>query len=292
MTSPLKIKTYAKINLYLDVVGKYPDGFHAIESIFQTITLSDTLIFDEISEGVEIITNKPSLPVDGSNIVYKTINKVKEITKIKKGIRVQILKNIPVCAGLGGGSSNAAGTLHALNILWELGWNESTLQNIAVELGSDVPYFIRGGTQSVSSKGERLSTLPYMPDMWIVLVHPAIALSTAKVYQHPSLVSRPHHKKQDEYSLTFKMAISALMKQDWGKVIYNQLEIPAFVIAPELRELKLKIKKMGFPYVGMSGSGSTFFILVESKRQGERLMKKINMNTNLVRTNKSSIQLI
>ncbi len=292
MTSPLKIKTYAKINLYLDVIGEYPDGFHKIESIFQTVTLSDTLIFDEISEGIEIITNEPSLPVDDRNIVYRTINKVKDIARIKKGIRVQILKSIPICAGLGGGSSNAAGTLHALNLLWSIGWNESILKNIAMELGSDVPYFIKGGTQSVSGKGEKLSQLPSISDMWIVLIHPKIALSTAEVYQHPSLIFRPQHKKQCEYTLTFRKTMLALINQDWGKVIYNRLEIPAFAIAPELRELKLKIKKMGFPNVGMSGSGSTFFVLVESKQQGEALMKKIKMNTNLVQTNKSSIQLI
>jgi 4-diphosphocytidyl-2-C-methyl-D-erythritol kinase len=172
MTSSLKIKTYAKINLYLDVVGKYPDGFHEIESIFQTITLSDTLIFDEISEGIEITTNEPSLPVDDRNIVYKAINKVISKTDIKKGIHVQILKNIPICAGLGGGSSNAAGTLHALNLLWQLDWDESMLQNMAAELGSDVPYFVKGGTQSVTGKGERLHILPSMPEIWVLLIHP------------------------------------------------------------------------------------------------------------------------
>ncbi len=290
MTVLMKIKTYSKINLYLDVIGKYSDGFHEIESIFQTVSLGDILSFHEISEGIQITTNDILLPIDEKNIVYRTVKKIKEITKIKKGIHIHIQKNIPVCAGLGGGSSNSAGTLYALNKLWNLSWDDVTLQNIASELGSDVPYFLKGGTQAVSGKGEKLSSLKPIPETWIVLIHPSVGLSTAIVYQHPSLKVRYLRKIKGKDSLPFKKVKITLQNRDWKRVIYNRLEIPAFHIYPELYKLKLRIKHLGFPYVGMTGSGSTFFVIVESKNKGEKLISKLNYNTNLVRTTSIAIQ--
>jgi len=290
MRALMKIKTNAKINLYLDVIDKYPDGFHKIESIFQTVTLSDNLTFYEIQKGICITSNDVSLPIDEKNIVYKTIKKIKDIAKIDKGIHVHINKNIPMCAGLGGGSANSAGTLYAINKLWDLGLREDKLIDIAKGLGSDVPYFLIGGTQAVTGKGEKLSTLLPISDIWFVLIHPPLSLSTAKVYQHPALKIRPSHRSANKYSLRFKKVIYELQKSNWGKVIYNRLELPAFCIYPELYELKLKIKKMGFPYVGMTGSGSTFFVIVESKKQGKELIKKLNYKTHLVKTTSMAIK--
>lgn len=290
MVASIKIKTFAKINLYLDVVGKYPDGFHEIESIFQTVSLADTLNFNETSEGIHITTNNELLPTNEKNIVYKTVKKIQEITKVRRGIHINIEKHIPICAGLGGGSANSAGTIYALNKLWDLNLGQDTLLKIAGELGSDVPYFLKGGTQAVGGKGERLSPLIPISDICIVLIHPPFSLSTAKVYQHPTLKIRLHHKKRNKYSFSFRKKICALYELDWDKLIYNRLEIPAFNIHPELHELKLKIKKLGFPYVGMTGSGSTFFVIVESKEQGEQLMNRLNWKTHLVKTIPIAIQ--
>ncbi|MGC8738304.1 MAG: 4-(cytidine 5'-diphospho)-2-C-methyl-D-erythritol kinase [Candidatus Hydrogenedens sp.] len=290
MPALMKVRTNAKINLYLDVIGKYPDGFHKIESIFQTVTLSDTLTFFEMPRGVCVTTNDTLLPTDDRNIVYKTVEKVKDITGIEKGIHVHIQKHIPICAGLGGGSANSAGTLYAVNKLWNLGLSESNLMDIAKGLGSDVPYFFKGGTQSVTGKGENINALIPISDIWVVLIHPPLSLSTAKVYQHPALSIRPSHVVAIKYSIRFRKVIYALRKRNWKKVIYNRLELPAFCIYPELYELKLKIKKMGFPYVGMTGSGSTFFVIVESKKQGKELIRKLNWKTHLVKTTAMAIE--
>lgn len=290
MVSSIKIKTYAKINLYLDVVGKYSDGFHEIESIFQTVSLADLLNFNEVPEGIHITTNDESVPANEKNIVYRTVKKIQEIAKIRRGIHIHIEKHIPMGAGLGGGSTNSAGTIYALNKLWDLNLGQDTLSKIAKELGSDVPYFLKGGTQAVGGRGERLSPLIPISDIWIVLIHPPFSLSTAKVYQHPTLKIRPHYKKGNKHSLSFRKAICALDKSDWDKIIYNRLEIPAFNIHPELHKLRLKIKKLGFPHVGMTGSGSTFFVIVESKEQGEKLINQLNWKTHLVKTISFSIQ--
>ncbi len=290
MRALMKIRTNAKINLYLDVVDKYSDGFHQIESIFQTVTLSDTLTFYEIAKGICITTNYALLTTDERNIVFKTIKKVKDILKIDKGIHVHINKNIPMGAGLGGGSANSAGTLYGINKLWNLGLRDNNLIDIAKELGSDVPYFLKGGTQAVTGKGEKLSALIPISDIWVVLIHPPLSLSTAKVYQNPALKIRPLHRSANKYSLRFRKVIYDLQKSNWEKVIYNRLELPAFCIYPELYELKLKIKKMGFPYVGMTGSGSTFFVIVESKKQGKELIQKLNWKTHLVNTTSMAIE--
>lgn len=290
MHALMRIRTNAKINLYLDVVDKYSDGFHRIESIFQTITLSDTLTFYEIPEGICITTNNVLLPTNKKNIVYKTIKKVKDIFKIDKGIHVHINKNIPICAGLGGGSANSAGALYGVNKLWNLGLQEDDLIEIAKELGSDVPYFLKGGTQAVTGKGEELSSLIPISDIWIVLIHPTLSLSTAKVYQHPALKVRPINRITNKYSLRFRKVMYELQKSNWMKVIYNRLELPAFCIYHELYEIKQKIKKMGFSYIGMTGSGSTFFVIVESKKQGKELIQKLNWKTNLVKTTSIAIE--
>ncbi len=290
MDNLIKIRTNAKINLYLDVVGKYPDGFHEIESIFQTVSLCDILTFEEIRKGIRITTNDLSLPTNEKNIVFRTIKKIKEISRIKKGIHVHITKNIPICAGLGGGSANSAGTIYALNKIWDLGWDKNTLHNIAKELGSDVPYFLYGGTKAVTGKGEILSPLVPMQDVWLVLIHPLVSLSTAEVYRHPALKIRLHRKLKNKFSYPFRKAIYALQRGDWSNIIYNRLEVPAFAIHPELHELKIKIKKWGYPYIGMTGSGSTFFVIVESKNHGENLMNKLNYKTNLVKTMQIAIQ--
>lgn len=290
MRTLMKVRTNAKINLYLDVVDKYPDGFHKIESIFQTVTLSDTLIFYEIPRGICITTNDALLPTDEKNIVYKTVKKVKDITRIEKGIHVHIKKSIPICAGLGGGSANSAGTLYAINKLWNLGLSDDNLVDIAKGLGSDVPYFLRGGTQAVTGKGEILSALTPIQDTWVVLIHPPLSLSTAKVYQHPALKIRPPHGIGNKYSLRFRKVMYELQKSNWRKVIYNRLELPAFCIYPKLYELKLKIKHMGFPYVGMTGSGSTFFVIVESKKQGKELIQRLNWKTRLIKTTSMAIE--
>lgn len=286
----MKIKTYAKINLYLDVIGKYPDGYHEIESIFQTVSLADTLTFQEIPKGIVITTNSESLPVDEKNIVYKTAKKIQDIAKIKKGVHVHIDKNIPIGAGLGGGSANSAGTIFALNKLWGLNWNEIEQSNIAIKIGADVPYFLKGGTQAVTGKGEKLTQISTIPDIWIVLIHPPFSLSTASVYRHPTLKIRLHMRKKNHYTLSFRKAIIALQKCEWNKVIYNRLEIPSFSMHPELHEVKKKIKKMGFPFVGMTGSGSTLFVIVESKQEGEKLISHLNWKSHIVKTTPVAIE--
>jgi len=171
----MKIKAYAKINLTLDVLGKRADGYHDINSVMQKIDLYDELEFVDSKEVV----------VEGGvrdDIILKTILKVKELFQIEKGVKVKVTKNIPVMVGLGGGSSDAASTLLALNELWNLNLQRKDLINISIAIGSDVPFFLFGGSCLVSGKGDVLENID-LPQMDILLVNPGYGISTKVAYE-------------------------------------------------------------------------------------------------------------
>jgi len=172
----------AKLNLTLDVLGRRPDGYHELLSVMQSLELADRLELSLIPEGIEVLGG-PDLPSLGDNLVYRAIEVLQEKTGFRGGLRVRLEKRIPVAAGLGGGSADAAATLSAANLLLGLGLTLHQLLGLAAGLGSDVPFCLVGGTILVGGRGEKLSLLPPAPPMWLVLARPALELPTAKVYQ-------------------------------------------------------------------------------------------------------------
>ncbi|MBU0628273.1 MAG: 4-(cytidine 5'-diphospho)-2-C-methyl-D-erythritol kinase [Nanoarchaeota archaeon] len=179
----MQLKSYAKINLSLDVLGKREDSFHEINSVMQKIDLYDELSFEKSKE---VIVNSQFK----DDIILKAINKVKELFQIEEGITVSLKKNIPVAAGLAGGSSDAATTLIALNELWNLNLTADSLIKIAADIGSDIPFFLSGNTCFVAGRGEIVQPIT-LPEMNLILVNPGYELSTKQAY---SDLDNKHHK--------------------------------------------------------------------------------------------------
>lgn len=177
-------KAPAKINLGLDIVGKRQDGFHELSMIMVSVDLNDYITITEIAEDQVIVnSNSCKLPLNSKNDVCKAAQLLKERYQISTGLEITLQKSIPICAGLGGGSSDAAATLRALNRLWELKLSEEELIEIGFKIGSDVPYCIKGGCALISGKGEIVENLPCSLSAWVVLVKPDFGISTRTIFK-------------------------------------------------------------------------------------------------------------
>ena len=259
MSETVVYRSYAKINLYLDVLGRRPDGFHDLETIFQTVGLFDELHFTEQAAGIKVTCSNPLLPTDERNLVYRAAQRLLETTgAASRGVRIHVEKRIPVGAGLAGGSGNAAATLQALNPLWGLGLTNEALHDVALTLGSDVPYCLRGGTVAATGRGEVFSTLVSLEERWFVLVNPPLALSTAEMFNHPKLA---YSEERPEAGRTpsFQAAITAMKEGGWNRCLFNRMEGPAFHECPMLRTLKGRLLDGGCLAAMMSGTGATVF---------------------------------
>ena len=183
VSSPqLTVKAPAKINLFLRVVGRRPDGYHEIESFMQKVELSDELHLFAVGEKISLACPNSSLPEDEGNLVFRAAQLFFKTVGKQPGVRIVLEKNIPVAAGLGGGSSDAAATLLGLNELWSLGLSRNELGSLAEQLGSDVPFCLIGGTCFVAGKGEIIERID-MPDMDVLLVSPGYEMSTKEAYE-------------------------------------------------------------------------------------------------------------
>ena len=277
MTDKLVLKSYAKINLLLDVIGKYQTGFHQVEMIMQTIDLSDRLIFTKINEGIKIDCEHKAVPRGEKNLIYQAAKLLMDEFNLEGGLEVRLEKNIPVAAGLAGGSSNAAAALKAVNQLWDLGLTSSQLEVRAAELGSDIPFCLRGGTQLATGTGTELQKLDLSPDLNLVVVNPPFEISTAEIYKSFNLDAVEQHPQIDNL-------ITAL-KDDNRSVILSNLENVLELVAinryPKIEEIK-KIVAQKTDEVLMSGSGPTLLGFVENKEKAdliaEELKNKLNDN--------------
>lgn len=245
----------AKINLFLRVVSKRPDGYHELSSLFQAISLGDHVIIECHEEDVLTCSNS-EVPNDRSNLAWKAVELFRNKTGIRQSFKIHLIKQIPIQAGLGGGSSNAATVLWACNQLTKLNVPLTTLQGWGAELGADVPFFLSEGTAYCTGKGEKILPLPPLPARSLWIVKPQEGLSTPEVYRHlklPSISDLHEGKKELQDFLAGKLPC------------FNDLEEPAFDIKPPLRQLKYTLLKQGFETVLMSGSGSAFFCLGSQK---------------------------
>ena len=266
MSRGVVYRSYAKLNLYLDVLGRRADGFHDLETIFQTVDLFDELHFSEQREGIEVTCSDPSLPTDETNLVYRAAQRLLETARdAPRGVRIHVEKHIPVGAGLAGGSGNAAATLRALDTLWGLGLTDEALHAVALTLGSDVPYCLRGGTVAATGRGEIFSTLAPLVAQWFVLVHPSLAVSTAEIFAHPKLVHSAE-TPVDGRTLSFDRAIAAMEAGDWSRCLFNRMEGAAFHEHPMLGVLKESLLDAGCLGAMMSGTGATVFGVCADER--------------------------
>lgn len=248
-------KSYAKINLTLDVLGKLPNGYHEIESIMQTINLFDLVIVDKSSSGIDIRTNLRFLPTNEKNIAYKAADLFFKHTNIKGGVRILIHKNIPVAAGLAGGSGNGAAVLVALNALYDAGLNDDELCAIASKLGADVPYCMIGGTMLAKGIGEILSPVPNLKKKIILIAKPPVGASTAEIYEYLDNVEISRRPVLPE----MKKALEADNLKAISDNLCNVMEEATIKLNPVIGGIKQKMMLNGAIGALMSGSGSTVF---------------------------------
>ncbi|OGL47718.1 MAG: 4-(cytidine 5'-diphospho)-2-C-methyl-D-erythritol kinase, partial [Candidatus Schekmanbacteria bacterium RBG_16_38_10] len=217
----ITIKSPAKINLTLNVVSKRKDGYHNLETIMIPVSLWDEMeILTTNSKKIKIICDNKELPVDDDNIINRAIRLLWDVTGLKIGVLVKLKKNIPVAAGLGGGSSNGASVLLALNKLWKTGLTISRLTEIGKKLGADVPFFVHGKTALVKGIGEKIYPIKIKRDFWSVLVNPGFPVSTAWIYKNLNL---PLTKKAKNNNKLTSLLEKGERPDLWSKYLFNDL---------------------------------------------------------------------
>lgn len=271
MVEMLKKLAPAKINLFLRVLGKRPDGYHDIFSLMQKITLYDELTFLPRSEGIVLKCPNSNLPISKDNLVFRAAESVFSYAGYSSGIEITLTKNIPVAAGLGGGSSDAATTLLALNEMCQLGLTKAELMKLGAKLGADVPFFIFGDSAFASGIGDQLTVWENPLKLNIVLINPFFPLSTKLVYESLNLRLT---KGQINYSIPRLSALSDITRE-----IHNDLETVSLKMHPELAELKQLLLRHGALSAMMSGSGPTVFGIFtdenKAKKTAEAIKKEV-----------------
>lgn len=261
-------KAPAKINLMLDVLHKREDGYHEVEMIMTMVDLADRLEMSTLPRDTIIISSQAGyIPLDEKNLAFQAARLIKDRYNVSKGVYIHLDKNIPVAAGLAGGSSDAAATLRGLNRLWELDIPVVELKALGAELGSDVPFCVTGGTALATGRGEKLTPLPNPPQCWVVLAKLPINVSTAEVYGRLRSSRITHHPSAN----TMIEAIESGSFSSVCEGLGNVLEDVTLQLHPEVAHLKEAMLKLGADGVLMSGSGPTVFGLVSKESKVSRI---------------------
>lgn len=262
----VKALARAKINLSLDILGKRSDGYHELESVMQSVTLADELIFRPAAE-VSLTVSGPDLPVDENNTVLRAARRLQKAAGGTRGVEILLRKRIPPGAGLGGGSADAAAVLVVLNRWWGLDLPLPALAEIAAEVGSDVPFCLTGGTALVRGRGERVTPLPPLPAVRILLAKPPVSVATAEVYRRFQAETAGRRPETEKIITAVKNGRIQELTDAWG----NLLEKVTFGLLPGLAEVKKWLQSYGLPVL-MTGSGPTLFaFLPEGFRQGREI---------------------
>jgi len=255
-------KAPAKINLTLDILRKRDDGYHEVEMVMTMVDLSDRLELETLDRDTIIISSPVGyIPLDEKNHAFQAAKLIKERYNVKQGVYIHIDKHIPVSAGLGGGSSDAAATLRGLNRLWGLNIPTRELQEIAAEIGSDVPFCVTGGTAIATGRGERLEPIASPPPCWVILAKPAVSVSTAEIYRQFDVRTNKEQPKS-------QLCRQAIENKDYKAMcasLGNMLEQVTMRMYPEVARIKACMEKLGADGVQMSGSGPTVFGLVRKE---------------------------
>ena len=264
----LTLPAFAKINLGLRVLGRRPDGYHEIRTLFQTISLHDTLSFETAPGGrLELTCTDPSIPTDETNLVVRAAGALRERFGVTASARVRLEKVIPAGGGLGGGSSDAAVTLAALAVLWGVETDAGELAEIGARLGADVPFFLTGGTAAGKGTGADIQPLPDAPKMHLCVVTPGVHVSTAEAYK--ALGARALTKPDVAANLSVSRA-EAEFSDSSCDVWSNDFEAVVVRLYPEVGRAREALKQTGARRVMLSGSGSSVFGVFESEAEAGR----------------------
>ncbi|WP_146809844.1 MULTISPECIES: 4-(cytidine 5'-diphospho)-2-C-methyl-D-erythritol kinase [Aneurinibacillus] len=264
----LMVKAPAKINLTLDVLAKRPDGYHEIEMVMTTIDLADRLtIYRRSEDKITLDCTVSYLPLDQRNHVYQAARLVKERYGVTEGVHIHIDKQIPIAAGLAGGSSDAAATIKGLNRLWNLGMSVEEMAELGSQVGSDVSFCVYGGTALARGRGEKIERIPTPPPCWVILAKPPIGVSTSEVYGALRIDDLNEGRKSAEM-------VEAIRQGDFAGVcraLGNHLESVTLDMHPQVRQIKERMLRFGADGVLMSGSGPTVFALTERESRMNRI---------------------
>ncbi len=261
-------RAYAKINLSLDVLGSRPDGYHEVDMVLQTIDLSDLVWIEKTSRrGLEVGASVSHVPQDDRNLAWTAAAAFFRHTGIEASARIWIDKQIPVAAGLAGGSADAAATLRGLNRLYETELSLDELAEIGAGIGSDVPFCVYGGCALATGRGERLQRVEHSLRAWVVLVHPPVHVSTAEVYT----AMRPEEYQKRAISEEIVAALRSGDVEAVNQRVSNGLTPAALRLYPEVAEVWKRAAHVARFPVHMSGSGPTLFCLVPAQSTGQRL---------------------
>ena len=249
-------KAYAKINLGLDVLRRRADGYHEVRMIMQTVDIFDELIIEKKAQaGIELQTDHSELPSDGSNLICKAAERLFRERKITEGVKITLVKRIPIAAGMAGGSSDAAAAMRGLNLLFEMGYSVAELQELGVRLGADIPYCITGGTMLSEGIGEILTPLPAPPECFLLIAKPDINVSTGFVYGNLHADTLEFHPDIDGMI----GALEAGSRKGMTDRLGNVLETVTVKEYPVIDRIKEVMKAQGAENALMSGSGPTVF---------------------------------
>ena len=286
-----RVRCPAKINLGLWILGERPDGYHEIDTIVQAVALEDDLVVTRGGDGLSLEVAGLPIPGPGTNIVERAFDLLRnEAGSRATGLKVQLTKRIPVGGGLGGGSSDAAGFLAAASAIWGLGLGAEDLESLGARLGSDVPFFVRGGTARATGRGERVRHLCPLPPAWIVLATPPVAVSTTWAYGRAKI------------ALTLQggsasMLAVAIERRDWLAIashLHNDFEdvvLPEFGVVARLRRV---LEESGVLGSLLSGSGSTVFGLARTQEEAQlaaRRVAALGAAVHVVRTTERGVAL-
>ncbi|GAB6085625.1 4-(cytidine 5'-diphospho)-2-C-methyl-D-erythritol kinase [Alkaliphilus crotonatoxidans] len=257
----IQLKSRAKINLSLDVLSKRPDGYHEVQMIMQQIDLFDTITITERKDNdITVRSNCEYIPKDSGNIAYQAAQILRRQFEIQQGVDIYIEKNIPVAAGLAGGSSNAAAVLKGLNRLWRLGLTTEDMMKMGVKIGADVPFCVLGGAAYGTGIGEELTPIEGLKNLWMVIAKPAISVSTAEVYGQLNL-SKMKDRPDTMMLLNF---IECGDVVGLAKNMKNVLETVTESKYPIIKEIKSKMMEYNALGSMMTGSGPTVFGIYKS----------------------------
>ncbi len=265
-------KAYAKINLGLDVTGRREDGYHIVRMIMQNVDIYDTLTFEDNETGDVVLTaSSPKIPTDDSNLICKVAKQLKDKFDVKKGVKINLVKRIPVAAGMAGGSTDGAAAYLALNELWELGLSKEELCKLAVSLGADIPYCIMGGTALAEGIGEELTVIKDMPECCIVVAKPDIDVSTGWVYKELDSKEIESHPDIDG----IRLAIESGDIRKMCELIGNVLEPVTAGKYSVIGEIEKNLEDNGAIRAFMTGSGPTVFAIFDKKDIAEKAFEKV-----------------
>lgn len=286
----ITIKAPAKINLFLDILGERPDGYHNIKSLLLPISLFDTIRIENrarnISARISPVCRFKGIPWGFSmgskddNLITRAANFLKTYTACRKGAAIFLTKQIPIGAGLGGGSSDAASVLIGLNRLWKTGLSREQLMEIGTRIGCDVPALIHGGPIRMEGRGETIAPINdhVKCDFFILLVYPGFAISTRDIYQRHDHDDFKQSLPRDSADSKLRLVMAGLKRGSThlvGKGLFNALQKTVFRKYPLLEIIKNSLEQAGAKHVQLTGSGSTVFVLLKERSEGEKLAKLI-----------------